>query len=70
MDRDADLKTALPGAKSCNSSLLLEPWEIANQSGRPFLVFTPYWKQWLKQAQPGRPLPAPESLPAIPPRRR
>jgi len=29
---------------SFNSSLLNEPWEIKNGTGRPFKVFTPYWK--------------------------
>ena len=29
---------------SFNASLLNEPWEIKNGTGRPFQVFTPYWK--------------------------
>ena len=61
MERDRAVKSALRTdgllAESRNGALLLEPWEIANQSGRPFLVFTPYWKQLLQQAQPARPLP-------------
>lgn len=32
-----------------NSHLLLEPWTIHNKSGDYFKVFTPYWKQALKQ---------------------
>ena len=32
-------------SESFNSSLLNEPWEIKNLSGRPFQVFTPYWKK-------------------------
>lgn len=30
--------------ESFNASLLNEPWEIQNASGRPFQVFTPYWR--------------------------
>jgi deoxyribodipyrimidine photo-lyase len=37
--------------KSFNASLLLEPWEIKNQQGLPFKVFTPYWKRCVKQIQ-------------------
>ena len=31
--------------ESFNTSLLQEPWEIKNGSGRPFQVFTPYWRK-------------------------
>ena len=31
--------------ESFNTSLLNEPWEIKNGSGRPFQVFTPYWRK-------------------------
>ena len=34
--------------KSFNSALLHEPWQIKNQQGLPFKVFTPYWKNCLK----------------------
>ena len=27
-----------------NASLLNEPWEIQNSSGKPFQVFTPFWR--------------------------
>ena len=30
--------------ESFNASLLNEPWEVQNSSGRPFQVFTPYWR--------------------------
>lgn len=46
--RDAHLKATLHSkgieAKSFNASLLFEPWDIANKQGRPFQVFTPFWK--------------------------
>ncbi len=31
--------------QSFNSSLLQEPWEMKNGSGKPFQVFTPYWRK-------------------------
>jgi deoxyribodipyrimidine photo-lyase len=64
--RDRALKARLRGAgliaESSNGALLIEPWEIANQSGKPFQVFTPYWRQVLKQIDPAAPLPAPSRL--------
>jgi deoxyribodipyrimidine photo-lyase len=64
--RDARLKQELRGkgllAESRNGSLLIEPWEISNQSGKPFQVFTPFWRQVLKQIDPAAPLPAPTRI--------
>ena len=66
--RDRAVKSALRDAgmlaESRNGSLLLEPWDIANQSGRPFLVFTPFWKQWLQRVPAQAPAPAPARVPA------
>ncbi|MEP5763618.1 MAG: deoxyribodipyrimidine photo-lyase [Halieaceae bacterium] len=36
-------------------SLLFEPEQIANQSGLPFKVFTPFWKACRRQPQPSMP---------------
>ena len=33
------------GSESFNASLLQEPWEIKNGTGKPFQVFTPYWRK-------------------------
>ncbi|MDJ0878815.1 MAG: deoxyribodipyrimidine photo-lyase [Halieaceae bacterium] len=41
-------------------SLLFEPEQIANQSGLPFKVFTPFWKACRRQPTPAVPKPAPE----------
>jgi len=53
--RDKKIKAALNalGVKviSCNGSLLNEPWEVLNQSGTFFKVFTPYWRQCIRQMQ-------------------
>ena len=71
IERDRDLKRQLRAAgleaESYNAALLAEPWEVQNQSGRPYQVFTPFWRHLLKQLQPAPPLPAPTTL-APPPR--
>lgn len=66
--RDTRLKAALQGAglevASFNSALLFEPWTVTNQAGKPFQVFTPYWRHCLGQAEPPPPQPPPASWPA------
>lgn len=47
----SDIKAANIQIKSFNASLLNEPWEVKNQQGHYFKVFTPFWKQSLKQIQ-------------------
>lgn len=46
--------------RTFNSHLLIEPWEILNQSGKPFRVFTPYWRHCLDLINPPAPQPIPE----------
>src|SRR5215217_1439723 len=48
-------------AHSFNGRLLHEPWEIVNQAGKPFQVFTPYLRAVRAQTIKA-PLPAPRSL--------
>lgn len=66
--RDTTVKDALRHAglmaESFNAALLHEPWTIQNQSGKPFRVFTPFWKHCLAQPAPVMPLPAPRQLTA------
>jgi deoxyribodipyrimidine photo-lyase len=62
--RDQIIKAALP-AQSFNASLLHEPWTIANQTGKPYQVFTPFYKACQFLGEPGRPLPAPAKVPTI-----
>jgi len=49
--RDSAIKTELTAAgleaKSFNGALLHEPHTIQNKQGKPFQVFTPYWKHCL-----------------------
>ena len=64
--RDAKVQAALNDdglkAESFKAALLHEPWTIQNQSGKPFQVFTPFWKQCRNQPDPAEPLPAPKKL--------
>ena len=64
--RDANLKRVLCGdglvVESFNASLLYEPWAIQNKSGKPFQVFTPFWKHCLTQPDPAAPLSAPNTI--------
>jgi deoxyribodipyrimidine photo-lyase len=66
--RDTGIKEALKesgcGVESFNAALLNEPWTIRNQSGKPFQVFTPFWRSCLATLEPGIPRAAPERLPA------
>lgn len=56
------LREAGVGVESFNAALLHEPWTIRNQSSKPFRIFTPFWRHCLSQPEPGRPLPAPQTL--------
>jgi deoxyribodipyrimidine photo-lyase len=65
--RDASVKTALRDqcveAESFNAALLHEPWTIRNKSGKPFQVFTPFWKHCLTLPDPPSPGAAPKKIP-------
>ena len=46
-----------------NSHLLFEPWAIENKSGKPFRVFTPFWKTCLATAENiQKPVPQPAKI--------
>jgi len=74
MERDRGIKERLRArgltVHSFNSALLFEPWTVANQAGRPFQVFTPFWRHCLKLDEPAAPFPAPSRLAVLagPPR--
>ncbi len=59
--RKALLKEGIE-AESFNAALLNEPWAVQNKSGKPFQVFTPFWKNCLMDMEPSGPLPAPKSM--------
>ena len=64
--RDTKVKDSLRQsgieAGSFNAALLHEPWTIQNKSGKPFQVFTPFWKHCLTKSDPAEPLVAPRGL--------
>lgn len=66
VQRDLEVKESLSAegilAETFNGSLLFEPETIANKSGRPFQVFTPFWKTCLS-IDPGAVLPTPRKIP-------
>lgn len=68
--RDTHIKVTLKDqgieCSSHNAALLFEPWEVRNQQGKPFRVFTPFWKHCqTRLAEQHLPLPAPSTLPTI-----
>jgi deoxyribodipyrimidine photo-lyase len=67
---DTRIKTALRAkgieVDSFNGNYLHEPWNILNKQGKPFQVFTPYWKTLLAAGLDSSPRPAPDTLPSVP----
>jgi deoxyribodipyrimidine photo-lyase len=70
ISRDAIIKDRLKSdgitAESFNGSLLWEPWEIRNQAGGPFQVFTPFWRHCLSKNPPLPPSPVPQLVRSSP----
>lgn len=66
--RDAQVGRALVAegvvCEDFGSALLFEPSEIRNRQGKPFQVFTPFWRECVNRDAPARPLPPPSSVPA------
>ena len=66
-NRQQQLKASLSAegyeVKSFPGAVLFEPEHIRNKQGRPFQVFTPFWKHCLSLPQPAPPLPRPKSIP-------
>ena len=69
--RDTAIKQALIAdglvAESFNGGLLYEPVHVATKEGRPYQVFTPFWKSLLARAEPAEPVPGPRKLRAAEP---
>lgn len=68
ISRDKTIKSKLKQqglvAESFNSKLLFEPWEISTKDGKPYQVFTPFWRTCQSKPEPARPIPAPTHLSA------
>lgn len=69
--RDAHIKSELKNeaidCQSFNASLLYEPWTIQNKQGKPFQVFTPFYKHCLSFKEPEEPASLPKSALAATP---
>lgn len=66
--RDTEIKRSLQTdgiqARSFNSALLFEPWEVLTEQDQPYRVFTPFWRRCLRRIdQLPPPMPRPRSLP-------
>jgi len=66
--RDTHIKETLRAegleVRSFNAALLTEPWDIQNNSGKPFQVFTPYWKNSAAKLFVPSPVKVPNKWPA------
>jgi deoxyribodipyrimidine photo-lyase len=67
MQRDANIKKVLSeqniSVKSCNGSLLWEPWQISKRDGTPYKVFTPFYRRGCLNADaPRAVLPEPDKI--------
>jgi len=65
--RDAAIKKALQSKglhiESSNGSLLWEPWTISKNNGKPYKVFTPFYKKGCLQSQePSNPVKKPSGV--------
>ena len=57
-----DLRAAGVAATSFAGSLLHEPWTVQTGEGRPYRVYTPFWRACLAGPPPAAPLAAPTAL--------
>lgn len=66
--RDQRVRVALTAdgirAYGFGGALLVESSDVLNRSGRPFQVFTPFWKHVAACADPAAPIAAPREIPA------
>ncbi len=42
---------------------LVDPYALVTGDGRPYRVFTPYWKAWSRAMRPAVAIPAPDAIP-------
>ena len=48
--------------ESFNGALLFEPWEIATGEGKPYRMFTPFWRALKERTAPAKPAGTPQTL--------
>ena len=70
INRDTQIKQSLIAdglqVESFNGSLLFEPQQVATKEGRPYQVFTPFWRSLLARPEPAEPVAAPSRLATLP----
>lgn len=68
IERDKKVQASLTssGIEVCsfNASLLKEPWDCLNRQGKPFQVFTPFWRSVYSAFEPASSMPAPKRIAA------
>ncbi len=68
--RDNEVQAALRAAgvdvHRYNGSLLHQPGAILTKTGRPYRVFTPFWRACQQSPTGPQPLPSPNALPPVP----
>jgi deoxyribodipyrimidine photo-lyase len=67
--RDTSVKKKLAASgldvESFNGSLLFEPMNVATKEGKPYQVFTPFWRALLGRDEPAEPVAGPRKLTAV-----
>jgi deoxyribodipyrimidine photo-lyase len=70
LNRDRSIESALQGdgvsIETFNGSLLFDPEQVKNQQGRPFQVFTAYWRACSRLPAPAVPTATPRRITAPP----
>ncbi len=68
IERDKQIKAGLKEkgivVETFNGALLQEPWQLSTKEGKPYQVFTPFWKTCLAQLDLDPPLKRPAALPS------
>lgn len=66
IERDKGIKESLKedglDVESFGGSLLFEPWEVETKEGKPYQVFSAFWRACKAKDEPSEPPPAPEKL--------
>lgn len=66
IERDKRVQASLESSgievRSFNACLLREPWDCLNRQGKPFQVFTPFWKSAYSTFEPAASIPAPKRI--------
>jgi deoxyribodipyrimidine photo-lyase len=69
LQRDLRIRSTLDHAgieaAATTGAVLYEPWAIHNKAGKPYQVFTPFWKACLAAGDPPAPLSSPDKLPGL-----